>query len=547
MPGQLEDLALKTAAFFLGKAKVSDMLINKIVGHGRNRPHPWTTKHDYISWSGLTDRSFSARLLPAIPTPATEELGTRRPPLTETAQLFAAQPGGQRPCRKSTLLFPAFAQYLTDGFLRTQVSNDAPYDSLAEDRRRTTSNHDIDMSPLYGRTPAQTRVLRRMSEQPGQKGKLKSQWIGDEEYPEYLFGADHKVKPEFCDSAGRPVLDYPLGINRLPPGSPQFSQIFAVGGDRVNATPYVAMMNTLWLREHNRLAGLLEHAYPEWDDERLFETARNIVIVMFIKLVVEEYINHISTAIIPFSAHPKVCWNAGWNRTNWMTTEFSLLYRWHSLIPQVVHWGESMVPGSALSLNNGLLIERGLAGSFIDVSANHATRLGLQNSADFMVAADEKAIFQGRLNNVATYNEYRKAMRLKPLASFAELVGKSKDKTEQARLDALVAELERLYGDIDNLEFFTGLFAEQGGPNGPLPSLVMVMVAMDAFSQALTNPLLSQHIYGDDATSRMAFTPEGLTIIAETNSLRDILARNSTDLGDAFVGMTRQDWVRNAA
>jgi prostaglandin-endoperoxide synthase 2 len=148
MPGWLEDFALKAVAFFIGKARVSDLLINKIVQSGRNRPHPWSTKHDYISWSGLTDRSYSARLLPAMPLPEEEKLGTRRPPLDQTAQLFAAPANGQRPCRKSTLLFPAFAQYLTDGFLRTQVSNVAPFDSLAEDRRRTTSNHDIDMSPL---------------------------------------------------------------------------------------------------------------------------------------------------------------------------------------------------------------------------------------------------------------------------------------------------------------------------------------------------------------------------------------------------------------
>jgi prostaglandin-endoperoxide synthase 2 len=545
MPGWLEDFALKAVAFFIGKARVSDLLINKIVQSGRNRPHPWSTKHDYISWSGLTDRSYSARLLPAMPLPEEEKLGTRRPPLDQTAQLFAAPASGQRPCRKSTLLFPAFAQYLTDGFLRTQVSNAAPFDSLEEDRKRTTSNHDIDMSPLYGRSPAQTRVLRRRSKEPGQKGKLKSQWIGQEEFPEFLFDpVTHKVKEEFCEN-GKPVLDFPLGINNLQLGSDRFNHIFAVGGDRVNATPYVAMMNTLWLREHNRLAGLLELAYPHWDDERVFETARNIIIVMFIKLVVEEYINHISTAVIPFSANPTVCWNAGWNRTNWMTTEFSLLYRWHSLIPQTLNWGGKRIDGSALSLNNTLLIERGLVGSFIDVSGNHATALGLQNSADFLVRADSHAIAQGRYNNVATYNDYRQAMKLKPLRDFKELVGTSKRKDEQERRDALAAEMERLYGDIDNVEFFTGLFAEAPGANGPLPRLVMVMVAMDAFSQALTNPLLSQHVYGDDATSRVAFSPEGLAIIAQTNSLRDILARNSAGLDDAFVGMTRQDWARN--
>ena len=546
LPGWLQDLLLRLLTLVRGRQWVSDYLINQIVKHGRNRPHPWTTKHDYISWTGLTDRTYSARLLPAMPTPAQEALGSRRPPLDETVKLFAAEPAGQRPCRKSTLLFPAFAQYLTDGFLRTQVSNDAPYDSLPEDRRRTTSNHDIDMSPLYGRTPAQTRVLRRMSEEAGQKGKLKSQWIGTEEYPPFLFGADGKVKPEFCEN-GRPVLDFPLGINRLPAGSKQFNELFAVGGDRVNATPYTAAMGTLWLREHNRLAGMLERHYPDWDDERVFETARNIVIVMFIKLVVEEYINHISSAAASFSANPKICWSAGWNRPNWMTTEFSLLYRWHSLIPQKLRWGGRVIDGTELSLNNGLLLEHGLANSFVDVAANHASQLGLQNTAAFLLDAEKKSIAQARTNNVATYNAYREAMSLKPLRSFAELVGTSRNPAEQARRDALAAELERLYDDIDNVEFFPGLFAESPGANGPLPRLVMIMVAMDAFSQALTNPLLSEHIHGDEQTRRLAFTPEGLEIIEATNSIRDILARNSTDLGDRFVGMTRQDWQRNAA
>ena len=39
-----------------------------------------------------------------------------------------------------------------------------------------------------------------------------------------------------------------------------------------------AMMNTLFLREHNRLAGMLAAKNPTWDDDRLFETARNIII-----------------------------------------------------------------------------------------------------------------------------------------------------------------------------------------------------------------------------------------------------------------------------
>jgi len=47
------------------------------------------------------------------------------------------------------------------------------------------------------------------------------------------------------------------------------------------------------LREHNRLTRILEQENPRWDDDRLFETARNIAIALMIKIVVEEYITHI--------------------------------------------------------------------------------------------------------------------------------------------------------------------------------------------------------------------------------------------------------------
>ena len=89
--------------------EVNRLVIDRTVNVCRNRPHPWSTKHDYISWSGLTDRTYNARLLPAKPTTG-QGIGTSRPPLQATAALFARLPGtNQRLCPKSTGLFPAFA------------------------------------------------------------------------------------------------------------------------------------------------------------------------------------------------------------------------------------------------------------------------------------------------------------------------------------------------------------------------------------------------------------------------------------------------------
>lgn len=531
----LEDFALEALQAVLGHSEANEFMINRLVNQGRGRPHPWTTKNDYISWTGLTDRTYNARQLPAAPYPAAEKLGTRRPPLAEVAKLFPAAQGRQVRDRKSTTLFPAFAQYLTDGFIRTHVFNDP----AQEDRRRTTSNHEIDLSPLYGRTPEQTAVLRVANPAPGQKGQLKTETAPSGHImPPRLYDAQGKPRAEFCDAAGRLILDEPLGVH----DGDDKSTLFAVGGDRANANIQVAMINLLFLREHNRLAAKLEAANPAWDDERVFETARNIVIVIFIKIVVEEYINHINTSVFKFLAEPNCAWEADWNRPNWMTAEFSLLYRWHSLVPETVEWNGSTITTAALLRDNSRLIQNGLADCFVQVSANGAGRMGLGNSPWFLAQVEEKALAQARTNNIAPYNAYRKAMDMDPAEDFDDLVGKSKDPAEKARRKALAAELKRLYGSVDNVEFYVGLFAEPNNRNGPLPDLVLAMVAMDAFSQALTNPLLSKHVWGDKANRRLAFTDLGIEAIQGTRKLRDVLIRNSDNLGDRFVGMTQRDW-----
>lgn len=526
----LRTFIIRIAAGLAGKKGWLSELLNKVainglVNAGRNRPHPWSTRSSYISWSSLTDRTYSARMLP-------EDLNPQPlPPVEEVVRLFAPVEGGQQPCPKSTALFGAFAQYLTDGFIRTMLSNN----DAEEDRKRTTTNHEIDKSPLYGRTPAQTNALRLRSEQQGRRGRLKSQRIDGEEYSPFLYLPDGvTMNPDFVGADGRPVLDAPLGETK--PWAVK-TTLFAAGGDRVNASPQVAMMNTLFLREHNRLAGLLESMHPDWDDERVFETARNILIVMFIKIVVEEYINHISQEPLFLRMLPQAAWKAKWNRPNWITAEFSLLYRWHSLVPETMTWGGVALPGIETTVNNTALLNAGLANAFADVSANCATRIGLQNSASFIIFAEEKAILQARTNKLASYNDYRAAMGKSRATSFADVVGPSRG--------ALAAQLQQLYGSVDRLEFYVGLFAEPTQTNGVLPDLLQAMVAMDAFSQALTNPLLSEHVWGNEANRSLTFTDEGLAEIERTTRLRDIVARNSVGLEDRFVGMTRPDWRRS--
>ena len=512
---------------------INRLAIGRLAQATRNRPHPWSTLSDHVSWRGLTDRSYSARHLPpkAIPD---------LPEAHRVADLFRVPAGrGQNLCPKSTCLFPAFAQYLTDGFIRTMISNEFGTGETIEDRRRNTSNHEIDQCPLYGRTVEQTLALRLQSEEPGRRGKLKSEMrinpnTGfDEEWPQRLFAPGGMAfNPEFVGADGKPLLDTPLGIDHTTPEMRE--TLFAVGGDRANAVPQVAMLNTLFLREHNRLAAMIEENHPDWNDQRVFDAARACITVMFIKIVVEEYINHINSTPLRLIADPSAAWKAKWNRPNWITAEFSLLYRWHSLIPENLNWGGAVLRSDGLRLNNTVLLESGLADAFVDVSANRATELGLANTAAFLVDVELAAIQQARTNRIAPFCDYQAAFGHRPARIWADIT------PDPVRQDWL----REIYGEVGRLEFYTGLFAQPRTRDGPLPPLLQTMVAVDAFSQALTNPLLSQHVWGNPAVQRDTFTAHGVREIARTSSLRDVLGRNSQGLGDRFVGMTREGWKR---
>lgn len=531
--GLLTDLAFKAAKAVSGLSPglataINRIAIGRLVSVTRNRPHPWSTLSDGVSWRGLTDKTYSSRHLPAEDIPDL-------PPVADVAALFAVPAGQvQRLCPKSTCLFPAFAQYLTDGFIRTMISNDFRTGASFEDRTRTTSNHEIDQCPLYGLNERQNRALRTNSQADGQRGRLKSQIIDGEEWPLMLFQpGGMEFNPEFLDDQGEPLLDTPLGISKT---TPQMREtLFAVGGDRANAVPQVAMLNTLFLREHNRLADAIAQSNPGWSDDQVFDAARASVTVMFIKIVVEEYINHINSTPLKLLADPSAAWRASWNRPNWISAEFSLLYRWHSLIPEEMEWGGQAISGMGLRLNNAVLIERGLANAFADISANRATELGLGNTASFLIGVEEHAILQARQNRIAPFVRYQEAFGHKRARRFDDVTNNA------GTADALAT----LYGTVDRLEFYVGLFAQPRSQNSPLPPLLQTMVAVDAFSQAMTNPLLAQSIWGDRALRTATFTQVGLDAIEATGSLHDILARNSIGLGNRFVGMTREGWQRS--
>ena len=520
--------------------RLNKFMINRIVDVARSRPHPFSTQSSYSSWSSLTDRSWSGRHLGVssidqCSLPRWEgENGLR--------QLFERPVEGQRMCPKSTLLFASFAQYLTDGFLRTlpEENPDNRCDKDPNRRKRNNSNHQIDLCPLYGRTAEQTKVLRVQNPTNAERGKLRSQTEHGEEFPPFLF-KDGKRDPDFS------ALDTPLGLSSLEEKCNSENaeeamgaralrdRIFAVGGDRVNSVPQVSLMNTLWLREHNRLATEIGLLYPKWDDDQVFEVSRNIVIAQFITVVVEDYINHIAPLAVNLMAKSDVAWNAPWNKPNWITTEFSLLYRWHALIPDAIKWGGkpySMGPG--YFMNNIPLLESGLQKAFEELSSQAAGELGPRNTNEHLLDVEMNSIRQGRICELRSYNDYREYLKLGTAKKFSDI---SKD-------PMVWKQLEKAYNSVDEVDFFVGIFCEDRIKNSPLPETIFAFVALDAFSQALTNPLLSEHVFKNETDDdHPTFTNYGLAQLNSCKSLRDVVQRNIGPAGElGFVGMTLEGW-----
>ena len=469
---------------------VNRLVVSNAVLKAPSRPLRLTTKANYPSWSSLTDRTYFARYLPARDLPGL-------PPLDALERLYVTRPSGPQLSRRSTLLFPSFAQWFTDGFLMTKPS----------DSRQTTCNHQIDLSQVYGLKADVEAQLRECSETPGRRGRLLSDMVDGEEWAPRLFNADGSRDARFAAVPDPVKLPINLPLDRK-------ATIFAFGGERANATVFTAAINTLFLREHNRLCAEIGKANPEFDDERLFQTARAVNVVQLIKVVVEEYINHITPYWFKLLADPTPCYKAVWNRENWIPVEFNLLYRWHSLVPEIARWCGKVFPMADARFSNQPMLRDGLGAALDAASTSDVWAVGLFNTADMLRPVEAASVKQGRTNRLASYNDYREVMKFPRVTRFEQISGDPE----------VVEALRDLYGNVDQLEFFVGLFAEDTPDRSAVPPLIGRMVGADAFSHALTNPLLSPKVFTEDT-----FTSTGWSSIGDTSTLADIAGRNLSD------------------
>jgi hypothetical protein len=275
--------------------------------------------------------------------------------------------------------------------------------------------------------------------------------------------------------------------------------LFAAGDRRANENIELTALQTLFVRNHNRIAGILQQEHPTWSDEHLFQEARKLNIAAYEQIVYNEWI----PAVLGPNA---LAAYAGYNSTvnASISTEFSTVgFRFgHSLLSGNIerHGNDGQdiadaTGSAALALSqdffdpyilnpNGVIdrltghtssdigpILKGDAdgdSQAMDTQAIEDVRNLLFGNGAFggqdLMARD---IQRARDHGIGTYNQLRAAYGLAPVTSFAQI-------TSNVQLQN---ELQQAYGSVDNIDPFEGGLAEDhvaGSDVGPLFQAIMV-------------------------------------------------------------------------
>ncbi|XP_063226520.1 peroxidase-like isoform X2 [Bacillus rossius redtenbacheri] len=116
----------------------------------------------------------------------------------------------------------------------------------------------------------------------------------------FVYGSGPRLAQELRQLAGgRLGAEWRGGRDLLPPAPDKLERCavrsarevcYLSGDDRTNQNPNLAVMQTVFLREHNRVAEELACLNPHWDDERLYQEARRIVIAEHQHITYHEYL-----------------------------------------------------------------------------------------------------------------------------------------------------------------------------------------------------------------------------------------------------------------
>jgi hypothetical protein len=254
------------------------------------------------------------------------------------------------------------------------------------------------------------------------------------------------------------------------PERPDLSTTLFVAGDiRINEQPTLACMHILFIREHNYQADRFAAKHPDWTDEQIFQGARRIVIAELQHIAIDEFIPALfgnAAGIGRYSGYdPRV--NPG------VSAVFSTAaYRvGHTLLSSAIQRldadGKS-IPEGPLRLRDSffavappLVTAHGIEPFLRGVAAQKSQELDnkvIDEVRNFLFGLPGAGgldlitlnLQRGRDMGLPDFNTVRSDFGLSRVTSFSQI---TKD-------PALAAQLQQLYGSVDAIDPFAGMFAE---------------------------------------------------------------------------------------
>ncbi|HEX2222167.1 MAG TPA: peroxidase family protein [Candidatus Limnocylindria bacterium] len=393
--------------------------------------------------------------------------------------------------------------------------------------------------------------------------------------PTYLTGDSHwwdasqiyGSSPEFNDKIrAREGGRLRIGPDGLPPADLQdgLDLSDAAGAFWIG----LGVLHTVFMLEHNAIADRLRRAYPTWNDERLYDTARLVNTALMAKIHTVEW----TPAVI---AHPTTIyamhanwwglvgerWGGGKGPFRWsdllngipgsatdhhgapysLTEEFVAVYWMHPLLPDEFTFrsvGDDHVIAelefpdvnalhardrlAAMSVPN-VAYSLGVAHPGAITLHNYPRSLQNFHRPDgVLIDLATTELIRSRERGVPRYNEFRRQLRLRPARSFSDLTD-NPEWAEQIR--------DVHGGDVESVDLMVGLFGE------PRPTgFAFSDTAFRIFILMASRRLKSDRFFTRDYTAKV-YTQEGLDWINE-NTMVSVLLRHYPSLAPALDGLT---------
>ncbi|XP_061704372.1 peroxidase-like [Cydia pomonella] len=369
----------------------------------------------------------------------------------------------------------------------------------------------FDGSQVYGSDPVIAKKLRTMS-----GGRLKEE------------------KKPYSKRGFPPSVDKKMDVCDLRNSS---EPCYMAGDGRINQTPTLAMMHTIMLREHNRIADILGSLNPMWSDEKIYQEARRIVIAELQHITYQEWLplNFGENYIRYYRISPSSLYSRDYSdavHPGCINSFGAAAFRFlHTMVPETfMTCPASYQTGYAYKFSDHYQNPSLLEVSFDDLMRG-ALASAASESDPYVTSELTNKLFKscnswgldliamdiqrGRDHGLGSYNDFREVCGLRRARNFQDLAGEM----SQDRINALAS----LYECVDDIDLFVGGMLEKDVQGSILGHTFQCIVAEQFYRSRI-----GDRYFYDNSDQPYPFTTEQLSEIKRSSIAR--LICDNTDV-----------------